>query len=70
MKVGYNEHIQFVLTRSARAVSKMRGDFLREARRDAREGDSQFCRDRAQHLLDDRLALNRVVLQTVLPADH
>ena len=67
MKLSYNEHIQFALTRSAREVSKLRVDFLREAKREAFDADDPFRRDRAQYLLDNRFALNREVLRTVLP---
>ena len=51
MRVKYNEHIDFVLTRSAREVEQVRGGFLRDARRDAWSAPDAFARDHAQHLL-------------------
>lgn len=66
MRVKYNEHIDFVLTRSAHEVEQVRGGFLRAARRDAWSAPDAFARDHAQYLLCNGFALNQEAIHTVL----
>lgn len=66
MRVKYNEHIDFVLTRSSKEVDKVRRGFVAAARRDAFDAEDFFTRDHAQHLLVDGFALNQEALCVAL----